>query len=74
MINIEQKAKQLLDGKKAILIEGFWDYKSDYNGHKALFTRSGNQRVAMAHLTPNKNESEEYHLAVEILREVEKKA
>ena len=73
MINIEQKAKQLLDGQKWVKLEGIWDYKANYNGHKALFTRAGNQRVAMAHLTPQKHESEEYHLAVEILREVENK-
>jgi hypothetical protein len=68
---INKLAQSLVDGKKHIKLITIWDYKTDYNGHKALIRRSGNTNIAIAGMRPPQRECDEFYNALKIINKVE---
>ena len=70
----EEELKAIVAGtKRTVKINAIWDYKKNYLGGDALFSRSaGYDNVAMPHLKEHENDSEEYRCALSIVRQIQK--
>jgi len=73
MIDVKKIALDITNGKKRIKLTSIWDFRSDYNGHRALIRRSEGGTVAIAGMRPPQRECDEFYLALEIVNEVQNK-
>ena len=67
----EEEMSAILKGKKkTVKVDSIWDLKKDHKGRIALFNRIGGMRTAMPHLTATDRESEEFKLALKIIKQI----
>lgn len=75
MIDIDKAVQSIVSGAKRIKViraGPFWEYKKDYNGHKALIRCNGGVNIAIAGMRPPQRECDEFYAALEIINEVER--
>ena len=71
----EKAVQSIISGNKRIKVIStgpFWEYKSDYNGRKALIRCNGGVNIAIAGMRPPQRECDEFYAALEIINEVER--